>query len=131
MENGKRRPAVKTWSSRPGRAALAVAALCMVVTAVPGAVVARDREFGLLIHHIESHYQAKRAHRFLIGFADGFANVVIRFWRPYGVKNFKLAMFEHQDLSASRDDPEFPRVVRAGLKEDWQPLVQSYSRRSG
>ena len=54
---------------------------------------------------------------------DFYANVVIAVWRPAGVKNFKLALFEDQDFSASRYDLDFPLVVRAGLNEGWHPLV--------
>ena len=87
---------------------------------------ARDREFGLLVRHVESYYHARRAHRFVLGFAS----VVVNIAHPYGVKNFKLAIFENQDLSASRDDLDFASVVQAGLNEGWQPLVQVYSRRA-
>ena len=57
--------------------------------------------------------------------------MVIKFWRPYGVKNFKLAMFEDQDFSASRDDLDFPAVIRAGINAGWSPLIQVWSRRDG
>jgi hypothetical protein len=109
----------------------AAAALGLAVTTTPAPAFSRDREFGLLVRHIESYYHARRAHRLLLGFALGPANFVMRIWRPCGVKNVKLALFENPDFSDSRYDLDFPAVVRAGLREGWQPMVQVYSRRTG
>lgn len=50
---------------------------------------------------------------------------------PAGVKNLKLALFENQNFSASPNDLDFGSIVRAGIAEGWQPLVQVFSRRSG
>ncbi len=91
------------------------------------AASARDHEFGLLVHHLESYYHAKHEH----GFVLGFASLAVKMVHPYGVKNFKLALFENQDFSASRNDLGFAQVVRAGLGQGWQLLVQVYSRRNG
>src|SRR5215472_16387418 len=38
---------------------------------------ARDPEFGLLVHQIESQYHARRQHRILIGLAGGLGNIII------------------------------------------------------
>ncbi len=121
-----------TAQSRPwARNLAAITALWLAVTTTPAPAFARDREFGLLVRHIESYYHARRAHRLLLGFALGPANFVMRIWRPCGVKNVKLALFENPDFSDSRYDLDFPAVVRAGLRQGWQPMVQVYSRRSG
>ena len=129
-------PRSSSLHTAPGRgrrwrvkALAALTVLWLTESALPAS--AADREFGLLVHHIESYYHARRSHRLLIAFAGGFANVVIAVWRPAGVKNFKLALFEDQDFSASRYDLDFPLVVRAGLNEGWHPLVQVWSRRDG
>jgi hypothetical protein len=107
------------------RASVAVGVLILFATATPQ-LHARDNEFGLLVRHVESYYHAKRSHRFLIGFAG----LVIRVWRPYGVKGFRMALFENQDLSAARSDDDLPAAIRAGLRDGWQPLVRAYSRRN-
>ena len=122
-------------SGRAARAlpykALALALTAFWLAAAVAPASAKDREFGLFVRHIGSYYHAHRSHRLLIGFAGGLGNVVIKFWRPYGVKNFKLAMFEDQDFSASRDDLDFPAVIRAGINAGWSPLIQVWSRRDG
>ena len=99
----------------------------LAVLAVSAPVQARDKEFGLLVRHVESYYHAKRSHRFLLGFAG----LVVRVWRPEGVRGFRIALFEDQDFSAARSDHDFPAVVGAGLRDGWQPLVRVYSRREG
>ncbi|HLW79092.1 MAG TPA: hypothetical protein VKU44_05770 [Terriglobia bacterium] len=102
----------------------------MIMVCAPPAS-ARDREFGLLVHQIETEYHAKRSHRFLIGFASRLGNVVITFWRPYGVRNFKLAMWDGKQLSYRGNDKDFQKVVGRGLQQGWLPLVQVWSRRDG
>ena len=115
---------------RPALTALAaITMLWLAAGAHPAA--ARDHEFGLLVHQIESQYHARRQHRILIGLAGGLGNVVITFWRPYGVKHFKLALFREQDLSAGKQDRDFAGAVRAALKQGWQPIAQVWSRRDG
>jgi hypothetical protein len=115
--------------SRWSKALVAIALLALVAAARPAA--ARDHEFGLLVHQIESQYHARRQHRFLIGFASGFGNFVITFWRPFGVRNVKLALFSEQDLAAGGNSRDFQAVVQAGLNQGWRPLVQVWSRRDG
>ncbi len=115
---------------RPTLTALvAITMLWLAAGARPAA--ARDHEFGLLVHQIESQYHARREHRILIGLAGGLGNVIITFWRPFGVKHFKLAFFKEQDLAAGRHDRDFASVVRAGLNQGWQPVVAVWSRRDG
>lgn len=102
----------------------ALMVVCFALT-LPAAS-ARDHEFGLLVHHLESYYHARHQH----GFVLGFASLAVKMVRPYGVKNFKLALFENQDFSSSRNDLGFAQVVRAGLGQGWRPLVEVYSRRN-
>ena len=105
-----------------------VLALCCTTAAAPKAC-AGDKEFGLLVHYVESHYHRHRSHRFLLGFACAVANVAAR---PEGVRGLKLALWENGDWTATTDtDTDFPAVVRAGLQEGWQPTVRVWSRRTG
>ncbi len=99
----------------------------LILALTAAAASARDDEFSLLVRHIESHYHTRHAHGFILGFAS----LVVKFGRPHGVKNFKLAIFENQDFSAGGNDLGFDDVVRQGLRQGWQPMIQVYSRRSG
>ncbi len=63
------------------RTLAAFAPIFLLVALVAAPAEARDKEFGLLVHHLESTYHAKRSHRFLMGFAG----LVVRVWRPYAV----------------------------------------------
>lgn len=115
---------------RKGAVAFAAVAL---VAANSVRVCARDKEFGLLVRHIESQYHVKRSHRFILGFA-GF---VVRVWRPYGVGNFRVALFQGHGIMATgfvdgpagQDGSDFTEVVRTGLNQGWQPIVRVFSRR--
>ncbi|HKS95044.1 MAG TPA: hypothetical protein VJV74_02800 [Terriglobia bacterium] len=105
--------------------------LVCVVVAMARPAAARDHEFGRLVHQIESQYHARRQHRILLGFASGLGNVVITFWRPYGVRNFKLALFNEQDLVAGSHDRDFAAAVRAAVQLGWHPVVTAWSRKDG
>lgn len=111
------------------KAAPALLIALVWVAASPAA--ARDHEFGVLVHQIETQYHARRSHRFLIGFASGFGNVVIKLWRPYGVKSFKLAMWDGKHLSYRGNGQDFQSVVAKGLRQGWQPVAAVWSRRDG
>lgn len=110
------------------RAMLAALVFCFVGVAPPSAR-AGDREFGLLVRYVESHYHAHRSHRFLLGFACFAANLAAR---PEGVRGMRLALWENGIATAAAgSDADFPDVVRAGLDEGWQPMVRVWSRRTG
>ena len=115
-------------NSSVSRAAIAVLVFGLLGFLLPPSARAGDKEFGLLVRYVESHYHAHRSHRFLLGFASFAVNVV----RPEGVRGIKLALWENQNLTASNGaDADFPDVVHAGLDEGWQPMVRVWSRRSG
>jgi hypothetical protein len=86
-----------------------------------------DATFKNVVRHIESHYHAHRSHGFLMGFAG----LMVKCTQFSGVKDMKTAIFEDQNFSDTGSDTRFEEVVRGGLDHGWQPLVQSYSRRSG
>ncbi len=94
---------------------------------LPQTAQAGDKEFGVLVHYVESHYQVHRQYRFILGFASFAVNVV----RPYGVKGMKLAIWDQQTSSQNKDDQDFTNVVKSGLAEGWQPMVRVWSRRDG
>lgn len=115
-------------NSSLSRAAIAVLAFSLLGFVLPPSAHAGDKEFGLLVRYVESHYHAHRSHRFLLGFASFAINVV----RPEGVRGIKLALWENQNLTASNGaDADFPDVVHAGLDDGWQPMVRVRSRRTG
>ncbi|HLK52521.1 MAG TPA: hypothetical protein VKU42_03645, partial [Candidatus Angelobacter sp.] len=68
-----------------------------------------------------------RQHRWVMGLA-GFT---VKFWHIAGVKNFKGAIFENQRFVNASLDTRFDEVVRAAMDSGWQPVVQSWDRRSG
>jgi len=106
---------------------LAGGLLCLMPVLFSQSARAGDKEFGVLVHYVESHYQAHRQYRFLLGFAS----VAVKIVRPYGVKGMKLAIWGNGKISANPDDRDFPTVVKAGLAEGWQPMVRVWSRRDG
>jgi hypothetical protein len=87
---------------------------------------ARD-DFGKIVHHIEANYHVHRQHRFVMGLA-GFT---VRFWHIGGVKSLKGAIFENQRFTNAASDMRFDEIVRAAMDSGWQPLVQSWDRRTG
>lgn len=78
-----------------GLAAVAV----LLLTSSPPAVHAGDKEFGQIVHHIESHYRVRRSHRFLLGFVG----LVVTVSHPYGVGSLKMALFEDHDFFAGAE----------------------------
>jgi hypothetical protein len=109
------------------RIPLVASVLCFLMISAPQPAGARDKEFGLLVHYVESHYHAHRQFRFLLGFASFAVNVV----RPYGAKGIRLAMWQNRGFSADENGLDFPAVVKAGLAQGWQPMVRVWSRRNG
>lgn len=101
-----------------------LAAVALLVT--PQQVFAKD-DFGQIVKHIEVTYHVHRQHRFVMGMA-GF---VVKFWHVAGVKNFKGAIFENQPFVNAARDTRFDEVVRAAMNSGWQPIVQTWDRRSG
>ena len=101
-------------------------AAAVVLFAAPQPAFAKD-DFGAIVHHIEVNYHTHRHYRFVMGLA-GFTVKVSHF---AGVKSFKGAIFENSSFSGSRTDRRFDEVVRSAMDSGWQPMVQSYDRRSG
>jgi hypothetical protein len=83
-------------------------------------------DFGKIVHHIEAEYHVHRNYRFLMSFAG----VVVKCSHMAGVKAFKAAIFEHQQLPGAELDDRLDELVHAGAS-GWQPLVKSLSRRRG
>ncbi|HEV2350354.1 MAG TPA: hypothetical protein VG028_10970 [Terriglobia bacterium] len=106
---------------------LTIAALIFASLSFTPPAQARDKEFGVLVHYVESHYHVHRQYRFLMGFASLTVDIV----RPYGVKGMKLALWENGKITSPKDDLDFPAVVKAGLAGGWQPMVRVWSRRDG
>lgn len=84
-------------------------------------------DFGRIVHHIEASYHVHRNHRF----AMGFAGLVVKFWHVAGVKSFKGAIFEDQHLDGTATDAKLDEIVARASRSGWQPIVRSFSRRTG
>lgn len=100
--------------------------VCVAVTVGSDTVFAYD-DFGRIVRHIEVNYHVHRSHRFLMACVG----VVVKFWHGSGVKSFKAAIFEDQHLAATDSDTGLDDIVQRAGKSGWQPVVKSYSRRSG
>jgi hypothetical protein len=103
----------------------AVLIIAMLVAASQNAFAKDD--FGTIVHHIEANYHVHRQHRWVMGLA-GFT---VKFWHIAGVKSLKGAIFENQPFVNAASDTRFDEVVRAAMNSGWQPLVQSWDRRTG
>jgi hypothetical protein len=88
---------------------------------------AQADDFGRIVHRIEASYHVHRSHRFLMGFAG----LVVQFWHVGGVKSMKAALFEDQRLDLSSPDARLDEVIQAAARSGWQPVVRSFSRRTG
>lgn len=84
-------------------------------------------DFGRIVEHIEARYHVHRQHHFALGFAG----MVVKFWHVGGVRDFKAAVFEDQRFLRTATDAKFDEIVQSATHSGYQPLVQSYSRRSG
>ncbi len=87
----------------------------------------RADDFGRIVRHIEAEYHVHRNYRFLMSFAG----VVVKCTHVGGVKLFKIAIFEDQHLSGPELDNRLDELVQQAGSSGWQPLVRSFSRRSG
>lgn len=84
-------------------------------------------DFGKIVRHIEVQYNVHRNYRLLMAVAG----IGVKCTQFTGVKVFKAAIFENQQLSGAELDRGLDELMqRAGLS-GWQPLVKSFSRRSG
>lgn len=88
---------------------------------------AKADDFGRIVHHIEAQYHVHRNYRFLMSFAG----VVVKCSHMAGVKGFKAAIFENQQLPGAELDHRLDELVERASASGWQPLVKSLSRRSG
>lgn len=84
-------------------------------------------DFGRIVRRIEAEYHVHRNYRFLMAFAG----VVVKCTHVGGVKVFKAAIFEDQHLSGTELDNCLDELVQRAGSSAWQPLVRSFSRRSG
>ena len=101
-------------------------AACAAVSLGTDTAFAYD-DFGRMVHHIESTYHVHRSNRFVLGCAG----LVVKFWHVGGVKNLKVAMFEDQHFALRADDVKIDEIASHAMENGWQPMVRSFSRRSG
>jgi hypothetical protein len=84
-------------------------------------------DFGRIVHRIEASYHVHRDHRFLMGLSG----LVVRFCHIGGIKNLKMAVFEHQHFDFGAADSKLDDLVLAAASSGWRPVVRSFSRRTG
>jgi hypothetical protein len=106
---------------------LAIVLSALAVMFGPGSGQAYADDFGNVVHHIEARYHVHRQYRLVMGFAG----LVVRVWHVGGVKSLKVALFENQRLANSATDGELDEIVQRAGGNGWQPMVRSYSRRTG
>lgn len=109
-------------------ACLLVAVACWFCS---GTVFANDDfsrdDFNRIVRHIEVHYHVHRNH----SFAVAFAGLIVNFWHFAGVKGLRAAIFDDQEFLRTAADTHFDQVVQQAAGSGWQPVLASYSRRSG
>lgn len=107
---------------------LRIVGLCLAVCGLLAlAPSAKADDFGRIVRHIEAGYHVHRNYRFLMSFAG----VVVKCSHMAGVKAFKAAIFEDQQLPGAELDSRLDELVQRASASGWQPLVKSLSRRSG
>ncbi len=89
--------------------------------------MAKPKGFKAIVKHLESQYGAKRKR---IPFL-GAANFAVKFVHPAGVKGFKVVIYEGQDFSPRPQATPFATVMREAYTQEWQPLLQRRSLRTG
>lgn len=110
-----------------------IAGLCLAICgllAIGFLAIAPDAkadDFGKIVRHIEVEYHLHRNYRFLMSFAG----VVVKCSHMAGVKAFKAAIFEDQQLPAAELDTRLDQLVQQATASGWQPLIKSVSRRTG
>ncbi|HEX8766119.1 MAG TPA: hypothetical protein VF740_13215 [Candidatus Acidoferrum sp.] len=87
----------------------------------------RADDFGSIVRCIEAEYHVHRNYRFLMSFAG----IVVKCTHVAGVKVFKMALFEDQHLSDTELDHRLDELVEQAGSPGWQPVMRSFSRRSG
>jgi hypothetical protein len=108
------------------RFATAFFACCVLVAAWPHEVFAAD-DFGNIVRYIESRYHVHRNYPFLMSLAG----LAAKAWPGTGVRDVKIALFEDQSFPQSTSDRELDELVQAAGNSGWQPLVKSFSKRTG
>jgi hypothetical protein len=98
------------------------AALAVLVAVAAPVAFAGDKDFDVVVKHLEARYKAKK--RESLPF---FARVAIKFVKPAGVKSFKLTTLDGLEGQAGGD--ALDALLRSKLHESWRPLVRVYSKR--
>ncbi len=84
-----------------------------------------DRGFDGLVREFESRYHARRTGVPFLWLA----RLITRVSKPEGVSDFRLAVFDEQDLWPAVTSRDLDEVIRQSLDQDWRPLVRVNSLR--
>ena len=96
---------------------IAIVLLTVLATQVGSAA---DHDFDVMVRQVSVAYHAKPEHIPLLGFARFVTNVA----RPYGTRDFRLAVFEDVKLEFTAGSDSFTPPGTG-----WQLIVRSISRR--
>jgi hypothetical protein len=100
----------------------------LLVSLAPTIALAGDESFSSVVKHIKSNYHAKQQ-----GFfgAMMLARFAVKFIKPAGVKNFKMALLRDLDYSEAPGPQggQFHSFILTRIDSTWTPLVQYSSPR--
>jgi hypothetical protein len=106
------------------RLTIVVRAVALTLALALTATVARagEKDFDLAVDQIKQQYHGKKQG----GFGLFLARMAVKMIKPAGVKSFKFAIFEN--LSGVEGGQTLQAALRNGLKNEWRPLVRTYSK---
>jgi hypothetical protein len=99
-----------------------------LVSLAPVVALGGDESFSSIVKHIKTNYNAKQQSFFG---AMMLARFAVKFIKPAGVKNFKMALLRDLDYSRAPapEDGHFHSFIRSKIDPRWTPLVEYSSPR--
>lgn len=109
--------------SRKSILAVAVFLFFAFTFAAPAAN-AKGGEYGKIVRHLKTKYQAKKVKIPFLWLARFAVSVV----RPAGVKSFSVTLFEDLKFSKETLDAEMQAAMRSSFGAEWSPILRVRSR---
>ena len=104
--------------------ALCFSVLVFTALALPSANAQKKEEYGAIVNHLKTKYQAKKVKIPFMWLARFAVKVV----RPAGVKSFDITLFEDLQFSKETLDLEMQVTMRNSLSAEWLPILRVRSR---
>ena len=104
--------------------ALCFSILAFAAFALPAVNAQKKEEYGAIVNHLKTKYQAKKVK---IPFM-WLARLAVKVVRPAGVKSFDMTLFEGLQFSKETLDLEMQAAMRNSLSADWLPILRVRSR---